>query len=489
VRIRSAAGAAIAAFAIAALPAAAQAVGWNKEVKSVPGLRIPRVWVTVNDADKAPGFIFLTPRAKLGQRTGPTILNADGKVVWFHRLSPRRTAEGLQPQVYRGQPVLVWGERKPLVHEGDSYRGDPHSVYDVIADTSYHVIARIRARGSGVRTDLHEFRITGRNTALLLGWRVVDRDLRRYGGIRNSAVIDNFVQEIDIRTGRLLLNFSAMRRISPRESYVRPPKTAGGWDAYHLNSITEDSDGNLLVTSRHMSAVYKINRRTGQVMWKLGPRGGNFKLSDSARFHYPHDAQREADGTITIFDNEAGPATTNHASRALRLRVDSKRHTVSLIRAFGHPAGNVSSTSQGNVSELANKNVFVGWGISPWWSEYAPDGRILFAAHFKNPWSQSYRAFKADWHATPKSAPAIYARVTKGNVAAYVSWNGATEIATWRLLGGPDQNNLTPLVEAPWADFETKLGAAGTPAFVKAQALDANGNVLGESGVVAPNQT
>ncbi|HEX4734850.1 MAG TPA: arylsulfotransferase family protein [Thermoleophilaceae bacterium] len=488
-RARSALGAAAAAIAVAALPAAAQAVSWNREVKSVPGLRIPRVWVTVNDQDKAPGFMFLTPRAKLGQSTGPTILNADGKVVWFHRLSPRRTASGLQPQIYRGKPVLVWGQRPPLVHEGDSYRGAPHTVYNVIADTSYRIIARIRARGHGVRTDLHEFRISKRDTALVLGWRVVDRDLRRYGGTRHSAVLDNVVQEIDIRTGRVLLNFSAARRISPRQSYVRPPKDAGAWDAYHVNSITEDTDGNLLLTSRHMSAVYKIDRRTGRVMWKLGGRGGDFKLSNAARFYYPHDAQRAPDGTITILDNHAGPVTLNHASRALRLRVNTRRHTVSLARSFPHPAGNVSSTSQGNVNQLANGDVFVGWGISPWFSEYAADGRILFAAHFKNAWSQSYRAFKADWHATPTGAPAIYARVTKGNVAAYVSWNGATEVASWRLLGGPDQNNLTTLVETPWADFETKLSAAATPAFVKAQALDANGNVLGESAPVAPNTT
>src|SRR4051794_39305046 len=240
--------------------------------------------MTVNDDAKSPGFIFVTPRAKLGQSTGPTILNADGKVVWFHRLSPRRTASGLQPQVYRGNPVLIWGQRPPLVHEGDSYRGDPHTVYNVIADTSYRIIARIRARGHGVRTDLHEFRISKRNTALVLGWRVVARDLRRYGGIRQSAVLDNLVQEIDIRTGKVLLNFSAANRISPRHSYVRPPKGAGAWDAYHVNSISEDTDGNLLITSRHMSAVYKIDRRTGHVLWKLGGRGGKFRVSNPARF-------------------------------------------------------------------------------------------------------------------------------------------------------------------------------------------------------------
>jgi hypothetical protein len=489
VRVRSAIGAAAVAAAVAALPAAADAISWNKEVQSVPGLRIPRVFVTVNDPDKAPGFMFLTPRAKVGQTTGPTILNADGKVVWYHRLSPRRTASGLQPQIYQGKPVLVWGQRPPLVHEGDSYRGAPHTVYNVIADTSYRIIARIRARGHGVRTDLHEFRISKRNTALVLGWRVVNRDLRRYGGIRHSAILDNVVQEIDIRTGRVLLNFSTERRISPRQSYVRAPKGAGAWDAYHVNSISEDSDGNLLITSRHMSAVYKVDRHTGKVLWKLGGRGGDFKLSRAARFYFPHDAQRAPDGTITILDNHAGPVTLNHASRALRLRVNARRHTVSLARSFAHPAGNVASTSQGNATELPNGNVFVGWGISPWFSEYGPDGRILFAAHFKNAWSQSYRAFKADWHATPKTAPAIYARVTRGKIAAYVSWNGATEVAAWQLLGGNDPNNLSPIGNAPWADFETKLGFDGTPGYVQAQALDAAGQVLGSSPVVQPKQS
>lgn len=484
-RARTALGAAAAALAVAALPAAAPAISWNKEVRSVPGLRIPRVFVTVNDPDKAPGFMFLTPRAKNGQRTGPTILNADGKVVWFHRLSKTRTAAGLRPQMYQGKPVLIWGQRPPLLQEGDSYRGDARTTYNVIADRSYHIIARIRARGAGLHTDLHEFAISKRDTALVLSWRVENRNLERYGGPEHSAIINNFVQEIDIKTGKVLLNFSAARRISPRESYVKAPDT-GAWDPYHLNSITEDTDGNLLLTSRHMSAVYKIDRSTGKVLWKLGGKGGDFKLSDAARFYYPHDAQREADGSITILDNHSGPVSLNKPSRALRLRVDTGKRTATLSRAFPHPAGNVNSNSQGNVSELPNGNVFVGWGISPWFSEYGPDGRILFAAHFKDAWSQSYRAFKADWHATPDSHPAIFARVGAGRVAAYVSWNGATDVATWRLMGGAAPNSLAQLGEAPWADFETKLGFGGQPAYVQAQALDASGSVIGLSPVIQP---
>ena len=471
----------MAALAVGAAPAGA--VSWNKEVKSVPGLRIPRVWTTVNDDARSPGYIFVTPRAKLGQRTGPTILDADGKVIWFHRLSPRRTAAGLQPQVYRGKPALVWGERRPLVHEGDNYRGDARSVYNVIADARYHIIARIRARGRGVRTDLHEFRITRRNTALVLGWRVVKRNLSGYGGPARSAILDNVVQEIDIRTGKLLFNWSAAHRISPRYSYVRPPKRSGAWDAYHFNSISEDSDGSLLLTSRHMSAVYKIARRSGRVLWKLGGRHGNFRLGRGARFRYPHDAQRAPDGSITIFDNNAGPAGGGGVSRALRLRVDARRRTAHLLEAFRHPAG-ASSTSQGNAAELADGNVFVGWGISPWFSEYTADGRLVFAAHFKDAWSQSYRAFKGDWHATPKSRPALMARPgAAGTVVAFASWNGATEVRSWRLLGGSAANSLTEIGTAPWADFETELVFPGTPPYVKVQALDAAGNLLGESAV------
>ena len=480
-------GAAAAVAVVAAVPAGAGASAYNKEVKSVPGLRIPRIYTTVNDEGRSPGYIFITPRAKAGQRTGPTILDADGHVIWFHRLGPTRTAIGMQPQIYRGKPVVTWGQRPPLVNEGDLYSGTTHTVYNVIADTNYHVLARVRTRGRGINTDLHEFQITKRNTALLLGWRIYRADLSKYGGPKRSAVLDNIVQEVDIKTGRALMTWSAVRHIAPTYSYVKPPDT-GAWDAYHINAISEDSDGNLLLTARHMSAVYKIARHSGRVLWKLGGKKSDFRMSASASFFYPHDAQRAADGTLTIFDNRATALDHSHgASRALNLRVDAKRRTVRLANVFRHPT-NSTATSQGNVSELPGGNFFVGWGSSPWFSEYAPDGRLLFAAHTQSMWNQSYRAYKADWHATPDTDPAIFARVAAGRVAAYVSWNGATEVRSWRLMAGPDPDNLAPLGEAPWADFETKLGFDGQPAWVQAQALDADGKVIGLSPVVQPKQ-
>jgi hypothetical protein len=175
-------------------------------------------------------------------------------------------------------------------------------------------------------------------------------------------------------------------------------------------------------------------------------------------------------------------------SQAKRLRLDMRRKTATLVTRFNHPSGRGLATSQGNASVLANGDVFVGWGISPWFSEYAADGRLLFGARFSSVWHHSYRAFKAPWSARPLAKPSLYARVAAGHVAAYVSWNGATDVASWRLLGGGDANSLTEIGTQPWADFETKLAFDGTPAFVQAQGLDAFGNVLGTSGVVKASQ-
>jgi hypothetical protein len=238
-----------------------------------------------------------------------------------------------------------------------------------------------------------------------------------------------------------------------------------------------------------MSTVYKIDRHTGKVIWKLGGRDSDFKVSRSAAFYYPHDAQRAADGTLTIFDNRstAVDKSRGRASRALRLKVNTKTHTASLAGAFRHPSGaTVLSTSQGNATRLSNGNVFVGWGSSPWFSEHAADGRLLFAGHLQSAWNQSYRAFKAPWTATPDDDPRSLVIARKGQLSIFASWNGATAVARWQVLAGADAGSLQPIGSAPWQDFETKMVFAGTPAAVRVQALDAAGEVIGQTPVTTP---
>jgi hypothetical protein len=485
-RISGAAAAVL--VSLGAVGAATAAAATTQAVHSYPGLRVPVVTVTVNDPGTSPGSIFLTPRARPGKRTGPTILDSRGRIVWFHRLSSRRSSVGLEPQIYRGKPVLTWSQRPPIVTDADLYAGNPHSLYNVVADDRYRVIARVRARGKNVRTDLHDLVITKKDTALVLGFRYVPRRLSRYGGPRRGRVIDCLVQEVDIPTNRVLYSWSAVNHVPLSDSAVKP-LPSGDWDYFHVNSVAEDIDGNLLVSARHTNAVYKIHRTDGRVLWTLGGKRSTFTMGPGTSFWYQHDAQRLPDGTLTIFDNHASEFDKGHggASKVLRLRLDTRKRTASLAGAWGHPSGQILATSQGNARMVAGGNLFTGWGSSPWFSEHAPDGRLLFAAHLPSRTYQSYRAFKGPWHANPGGRPLVAASARSRGLTVYASWNGATEIARWRVLGGPSADSLQPIGVADWNGLETviRLQVAAPPT-VAVEALDAAGNVLGRSGAIAP---
>lgn len=471
----------------AAAPAATPRDNWTTDVKSVPGFRIPRVAVTVHDNGTAPGYIFVTPRTQYPGRTGPTIFDANGHVVWFHRQSKRVSAQDLRVQTFRGQPVLTWSLSPPLLREGEILtRGaTPHNTYNVIADQSYRIIKRVRSIGRGLITNGHDFVLTSRNTALVLGSRKLPARLKRYGGPKRGSIVDDVVQEIDLNTNQAIFSWSAARHIPLSESMAKYPK-GGYWDPFHLNSVSEDSDGDLLISARHTSTIYKVNRTSGRIVWRLGGKSSTFKGSGTG-FYYQHDAVRQPDGTITLFDNHTTADDESHGkfSRAVRIRVDTVKRTATFLSSFRHPSGGPGvATSQGNTEVLPNGNVFVGWGISPWFSEYAPDGRLLFAAHFPSVWHHSYRAFKSDWVGRPTTNAALYARIGAGRVAAYASWNGATEVVSWRLLGGDSADAMTEIGTAPKVDFETKLTFQGMPSYVQVEALDAGGNVIGHSPVV-----
>src|SRR4029077_28734 len=102
------------------------------------------------------------------------------------------------------------------------------------------------------------------------------------------------------------------------------------------------------------------------------------------------------------------------------------------------------AASQGNRQSLASGDEVVGWGADPAVSEFAPDGVLLFDAHMP-PGTSSYRAFRFDWSGHPLSRPAVSAHVlaTEDQTAVFASWNGATDVAYWRVLAGPDAGSLS----------------------------------------------
>ena len=128
---------------------------------------------------------------------------------------------------------------------------------------------------------------------------------------------------------------------------------------------------------------------------------------------------------------------------------------------------------------------FVGWGSAPYLSEFSSDGQLLFDARFPEE-AESYRAFRLPWKGFPKDRPAIVVESAdpEGRATLYVSWNGATEVATWEIMAGPAPDRLEPLDSAPRKGFETVITFTAAEPYVAARAKDTFGRILGTSGAV-----
>ncbi len=436
--------------------------------RSRPDLRPPRIVVKTSSGGAAPGSVFVAPKRGATDQ-GPMIVDEAGDLVWFHPLDGDEQAFDFRAQSYRGKPVLTWWQGRM-----QTYRG---AGVGRIVDASYRPVATVRA-ANGYALDAHELLLTRDGTALVMSYVVVPWDLSKLGGSPRGLVEDNVVQEIDVESGALLFEWHALGTIGLGESYRPAPKSASKvHDPFHLNSIDLDDDGNLLISARHTSAIYKLDRRTGDVLWRLGGKESSFEMRAGTTFKLQHDARRRADGTITLFDNvsEELPARGKQ-SRGMALALDEERMRATLVREFEHPDGLLSPT-QGSMQALDGGGAFVGWGgLQPVVSEFDAAGRTVFDARFDAEGVESYRAYRMPWRASARGRPAVAVAAAGGRTRVSVSWNGATDVAAWRVRSAG-----VAATTAPRKRFETTVDVRGRPRAVVVDALDASGDVLATS--------
>jgi hypothetical protein len=446
---------------------------------SRPELRPPDVTVSTKEQTATGGDLFLAPYSGVGQY-GPMILNEHGELVWFQSLSPAGTrAANFRVQQYEGKPALTWWQ-DPLIADGSKTAGE------VIANSAYETVAVVRA-GNGYQPDLHEFQITPQDTAWITVYDAIDCNLSSVGGPRDGAIADTLLQEIDLKTGLVMYEWHSLDHVALTNSYASAVPASKGepFDYFHINSSDTESDGDLLIDSRNTWAAYDVDPKTGQVRWQLGGKHSSFKLGPGAAPAWQHDARQQPDGAITFFDNGAFPAV-HPQSRAIELALDPATMTATLVRNYEHQNPLVAG-SQGNVQALANGDWMVGWGQAGYLSEVTPAGQVLFNAHLPPDW-ESYRTFALPWSGQPTEPPAlaVVAASSAGSAAGatvYASWNGATEVASWRVLAGSSPSALAPVVAAPRSGFETAIPLSGAAAgrYVAVQALATSGVVLGTS--------
>jgi hypothetical protein len=132
------------------------------------------------------------------------------------------------------------------------------------------------------------------------------------------------------------------------------------------------------------------------------------------------------------------------------------------------------------MQKLPNGNYLIGWGHQPFVTEFGPQGKTLLDLRFAREGADSYRAYRFPWVGRPRSKPAI---AVEGNTL-YASWNGATEVKAWQLLGGPVKKNLRPLLTVEKTGFETAIALPAEAAWVAVRALDRLGRSMARSQAV-----
>ena len=434
---------------------------------SRPDLRPARLRV-LRSAARADDYLFLAPSSGPGQR-GPLILDGQGDVVWFHPTKPL-AAMNFRPALFKGEPVLTWWE-------GRAERGLGRGAY-VVMDSTYRVIARVPAAGR--RFDLHEFELTSRGTALVTAHVVRAANLSSVGGPANGQVIGSVIQEVAVPSGRVLFEWRSLDHVAIEESYAG--YTGHAYDYFHVNSIDVDADGHLLVSARNTWAVYKVHAKTGRVLWRLGGKRSDFRMGAGTRFAWQHDARHHDEGRlISIFDNSATPPVAPK-SRVLVIALDRRERYAKLVREYAHPR-RLLAPFMGNAQLLPNGNVVVGWGGLPYVTEFHRDGGVRFDARLPQG-GMNYRAFRLPWVGHPRKAPRLVRRAVSGRRRLYVSWNGATQVADWRLETRSGAGGFTPVRTKAKTGFETSFPVPSNGDAARVVALAGDGRVLRRSNVV-----
>lgn len=491
------AGLAALLFVIAAGGSPATAATYTNGAWSFPteaALNPPAISVMAAPKTKStspPEYLFLAPIRNLAikgnfvGKPGPEIVEPNGNLVWEDPLG-RAIKVGKETHMevgmdfhmatYAGQPVLVWWQGYITPN------GFGTGTWEIVNE-HYQTVASIRAP-KGYETDFHAFEITPNGMAYFVASKTVKLNLQCCAGPTDGSLYDQEVFEANIKTGKIEWSWDPLQHIPLRDSYARVP-THEPWDPYHVNSISLDSSGNVVISARDTWAAYWIARTgksIGNVFATLGGKHSSFNLGKEVRFAWQHDVSELPGSLVSVFADEATPAEAKQ-SRGVVIALDWAKHSASLAHEYflPHPA---LAGSQGSVQILHNGNVFVGWGQLPYFSEYSASGKLLYLGTLHSP-DESYRSYRQTWVGLPTTKPAVTVvpGASTGVVDVGASWNGATNVVSWQFLQGSSPTALAPLgTPVPTEGFESAIAAElSKGAYYEVEALGKSGEVLSTS--------
>jgi hypothetical protein len=323
-------------------------------------------------------------------------------------------------------------------------------------DSTYAVVDSFRA-GNGYTADVHDLQILPNGHALLLIYDTepVRMDSVVPGGRPDAQVIGLVVQELDQAKNvvfqwrswdHFLITDAESCLVSLSDSLV---------DYVHGNAVELDTDGNLLISSRSMNEITKIDRATGNIIWRWGLNAKNNQFAfanDPRGFAGQHDIRRLPNGNVTLFDN--GNCLGPLFSRGVEYQLDEVNRIATLVwEARGTP--DIYGPFMGNVQRRASGGTMIGWGgagPNPKLTDLHVDGSIGLALGLGATARWTYRAFRFPWQTsrfavTPEARDFGTVRIGRDDTLAFTIQNRSTEPLTINSIVGRNTafSVVTPL--------------------------------------------
>lgn len=261
----------------------------------------------------------------------------------------------------------------------------------LVLDENYKIIDNVQflelSSGEKVPLENHQFTVLGKNHYLLtayFGKRVNNIPLEVDSEIHSSRVVANIIQEV--KDGNIIFewdstNYPELYTLSSAGNDFS--NVSGFWADYaHLNSVVIDSDQNFICSFRNLDTVLKIDRETGNILWKLGGISDDFGLTAEQKFSKQHDARITSDGYITIFNNgNEGNSFVSGNTTIIKVKLDEQ--TKSIIDFQEYTAQGHFSSHMGSAQQTGPSRFVIGWGgratCSPIFSEIDfATGEVLF---------------------------------------------------------------------------------------------------------------
>jgi hypothetical protein len=332
------------------------------------------------------------------------MLNNDGTPVWY---------QSVTNYTYDFKPLPNGYLHYANIYHTHSWTGGGDCTHQIL-DDSYNPEETITA-GNGYVADSHDIQLLPNGHALLEGYYLTQMDVSKYvvGGYPNALVAGAIIQELDQQRDVVFQwrswDHFTIPTYFPPTAFTNPTAKNPVIDAQHINTVVMDTDGNLLVSNFGMD-VWKINRQTGQMMWRLGGPANQFSFVGvnplQALGHFSgHTLSRLDNGNILIYCNADQLAT--RTSKVYEYKLDETNKVATLVWSYTPPT-NYYAWHYGSAQRLPNGNTFIGWGGAdimpgiggstnqwiPACSEVTSNGTVVFQMAFNDPRMASYRAFR-----------------------------------------------------------------------------------------------